>query len=174
MSYPILRSDVIDQLKNNRLKKESYITSGPFIFSEAVDDTEYNYHSIVLEKNPNYKKTVWLDKFRIRIFPDAATLQRGISTVEMIIPPNGQDNLSLNKSYLGKSYANYEFFGIFFQTNRLDANLRSALLTHLSLRFKESIPEVEGYTPVNSLFLNGKEIIGKKTSMDLATFMSEK
>ena len=31
LSYPIVRSDVIDQIKNNRLKKESYITSGPFI-----------------------------------------------------------------------------------------------------------------------------------------------
>ncbi len=110
MSYPILRSDVIDQLKNNRLKKESYITSGPFIFSEATDDTEYNYYNIALEKNPNYKKTVWLDKFRIRIFPDLATLQRGINTVEIIIPPASQEKMNLSKGYTTIPYANYEFF----------------------------------------------------------------
>ncbi len=174
MSYPILRSDVIDQLKNNRLKKESYITSGPFIFSEATDDTEYNYYNIALEKNPNYKKTVWLDKFRIRIFPDLATLQRGINTVEIIIPPASQEKMNLSKGYTTIPYANYEFFWNFFQTNRMDANLRASLLTHLALRFKESAPEIEGYIPVNSLFLSGAEITGKKTSMDLATFMSEK
>ncbi len=56
----------------------------------------------------------------------------------------------------------------------MDANLRASLLTHLALRFKESAPEIEGYIPVNSLFLSGAEITGKKTSMDLATFMSEK
>lgn len=175
MSYPILRSDVIDQIKNNRLKKESYITSGPFLFGEAVDDTEYNFHNIVLEKNPNYKKTVWLDRLRVRIFADSASLQRGINTVEIIIPPASQSNITLPKSYTAFNYSKYEYFGNFFQTNRIDPNLRAIILSHLALRFKESGPEISKYTPVNSLFLDGAEITGKKNpQMDLATFMSEK
>lgn len=56
ISYPVLRSDVIDQIKNNRLKKEGYITSGPFIFDETFDDKEFGFHRITLKKNPNYKK----------------------------------------------------------------------------------------------------------------------
>lgn len=173
LSYPILRSDVVDQIKNNRLKKESYITSGPFIFGEAVDDTEYNYHNIVLEKNPNYKKTVWLDRLRVRIFSDSAALQKWINTVEIIIPSSQQ--ITLPKSYNPVSYSRYEYFGNFFQTNRIDPNLRAIILSHLALRFKESGPRITKYTPVYSLFLNGNEITGKKnTQMDLPTFMSEK
>lgn len=175
LSYPILRTDVIDQLKNNRLKKESYITSGPFIYEEATDDSEQNYHSIILSKNPNYKGEVWLDKFRFRIFPDVASLQRGVNTAEIIIPPLTQSNLNLGASMKEIEYSNYEFYGNFFNTNRLDPNLRAILLKHLALKLKESSPKVTDQTPVNSIFHNGTEISGKEElTINLIDFMADK
>lgn len=142
LSAPILRSDVIDQLKNNRLKTESYITSGPFIFQEALDDAEYGYHSIVLAKNPNYKGTVWLDKIRFRIFPDMATLNRGISMVELIIPPLSQENIEVPKSFKKIEYHNYEFYGNFLNTDTIDPNLRSILMVDFAKKIKAETPTV--------------------------------
>lgn len=144
LSYPILRTDVIDQIRNNRLKKESYITSGPFIFEETFDDQEFNFHRITLKKNPNYKKNeVWLEKFHFKIFPDATTLGRGLGTVDVVIPANTLEPMKLTSAFKEIHFNNYEFYGIFFQTNRLDPNLRNILHNFIAKRFQESAPDVE-------------------------------
>lgn len=176
MAYPILRTDVLDQIKNNRLKKESYITSGLFIFEETFDDQEFNFHRITLKKNPNYKKSdVWLEKFHFKIFPDISALQKSIATVTMVIPPSNQSIIKLPASFKTEKYANYEFFGIFFQTNRLDQNLRNILHKYLAAKFKDSIPQVAEQTPNHAIFENGAEIMGKnELPMNFTTFMAEK
>ncbi len=175
LSYPIVRSDVIDQIKNNRLKKESYITSGPFIFEDETDDGEYNYHNIVLAKNPNYQKTVWLNNISLKIFPDLATLQRGISVVEIVIPPLSQENLNLSSSFKKIDVRNYEFYGNFLNTDRMDPNLRAILVNYLSARFKENGPEVANQIATQSIFLSGASVTGKtELPMSLQDFMNDK
>lgn len=175
LSYPVLRSDVIDQLKNNRLKKESFITSWPFILEDASDNQEYNFHGIVLAKNPNYQKTVWLNKIRFKFFNDLGSLQRAVSTIEIIIPPASQENLTLGKSYKALEYRNYEFYGAFFNVDTLDKNLRAILLNNLSIRAHEALPNIANNTPVDSIFLSGATISGTKDlPMTLDKFMSEK
>lgn len=176
LSYPIIRTDVLDQLKNNRLKKESYITSGPFIYEETFDDQEYNFHRITFKKNPNYKKAdVWLEKFHFKIFPDVASMQKSIATVTMVIPPRSQESMKLPVSFKTEQYANYEFYGAFFQITKMDQNLRNILHKFLAQKFKESIPAVADVTPNHSLFQSGAEIMGKESlTMSFSTFMSEK
>lgn len=175
MTYPILRSDVIDQIKNNRLKKESYITSGPFIYDESVDETEYNFHRITLKKNPNYKKTVYLEKFHIKIFPDTAALERGADTVMFVIPPANRQNLSLSARFKPISYANYEFFGLFFHTDKLDKNIRNILHKYLANYFEEKPLDVVTQKPVNSIFQTGSALIGPENlALNFEGFMSEK
>lgn len=176
LSYPILRTDVIDQIRNNRLKKESYITSGPFIFEEIFDDQEFGFHRITLKKNPNYKKSdVWLEKFHFKIFPDTTTLGRGIGTVDMVIPSNTLEPMKLTSAFKEVRFNNYEFYGIFFQTNRLDPNLRNILHNFIAKRFEESAPAVERQRLTHSIFHNGATISGKSNlALTLSQFMADK
>ena len=164
----------MDQIKNNRLKKEGYITSGPFMFDEVADDQEFGFHRITLKKNPNYTASnVWLNKFHFKIFPDIATLQRGIATVTIVIPPGNQDTIKLPASFKAEKYKSYEFFGLFFQTKTLDKNIRNILHKYLAAKFTESHPDSQNLH--HSIFLNGGEILGKdELAMDFSTFMRDK
>lgn len=175
LSYPIIRSDVLDQIKNNRLKKESYITSGPFVFDDSSENTDYGFFRISLKTNPNYKKTVWLEKFHFNIFPDMASMERGIDVTTIIIPPTSRENtLKTSGLYKGVKFAQYEYFGIFFQTDRLDQNIRNILHRHIAARFKDNTPEVSGQIPSLSLFQSGSHVLGKEPAMNFITFMTEK
>ncbi len=76
LAYPVIRSDVIDQIKNNRFKKENYVTSGPYTFGEIVEDNEYGFTRVTFEKNPNSQKTVWLDRLSFKFFPSITSLEK--------------------------------------------------------------------------------------------------
>ncbi len=172
LAYPILRSDVVDQIQNNRLKKESYITSGPFTYEASEEDTEYGFHRITLLKNENYKKTVWLNRLSFKFFKDVAALERGVDTVTVIIPPIKQENIKTTGRFQTIEYANYEFFGIFFHTDRLETGLRNALHKLLGNALDAQPPQVTGHKIVRSIFL-GDELVIRSTNTgatDIATY----
>lgn len=176
LSFPIIRSDVIDQIKNGRIKQESFITSGPFTYTESVEDTEYGFHRISLTKNQHYNDTVWLDRLHLKIFPDALSLERGIDTVTVILPPNGQ-MIKTNSRFQAVDYTTYEFLGVFFQTNRIDNNIRHILHKALGQAFKTQFPEMlTEHKAVSSFFLEGDAIIpdSQSGSMTLDTWLSDK
>lgn len=174
MSYPIIRTDIIDQIKNNRLKKESYITSGPFIFDEIVENTEYGYHTINLKTNPNYKKTVWLEKFQFRVFKDVASLSRASDTYTAVIPPANQEKLELWNRFKSVNYSMYEYYGIFFHTDRIAIQTRNFLHKYLANKIEEKGPKLEWLINVNSIFQTGASITGTGENLDFEKFMSER
>lgn len=174
MSYPILRTDNIDQIKNNRLKKENYITSGPFIYDDTTENPQYGYHTITLKTNPNYKKTVWLEKFQFRIFKDIASLNRASDTYTAVIPPTNQEKLELWNRFKNIKYSMYEYYGIFFHTDKIAIQTRNFLHKYLANKISESGPKIDGLINVNSIFQTGASITGIGESLDFEKFMSER
>lgn len=174
MSYPILRTDNIDQIKNNRLKKENYITSGPFIYDDTTENSQYGYHTITLKTNPNYKKTVWLEKFQFRIFKDIASLNRTSDTYTAVIPPTNQEKLELWNRFKNIKYSMYEYYGIFFHTDKIAIQTRNFLHKYLANKISESGPKIDGLINVNSIFQTGASITGIGESLDFEKFMSER
>ena len=175
LTYPILRSDVVDQIKNERLKKESYIVSGPFLFDEITSNSEHNYTNVALKANPNYKKTIFLEKLNINIFPDVSSLERASNIYSVAIPPAGRENLKLSTRFQSFSYAQYEFFGLFFQTSRIDQNIRNILHKYLATKIYESKIVTAGQISVDSIFQTGSKIHGKEElAMNFEGFMNDK
>lgn len=96
LSYPILRSDIIEQIETNRFGTGLYITSGLYKFSETVRDEEYGFDRITLVRNEaSSLPGAWLDKINFKYFPDNLTLERGLETVNIIIPPGRDINISI-------------------------------------------------------------------------------
>lgn len=174
ISYPILRTDMIDQIKNKRLKKENYITSGPFIFDESVPDEQYGFHKISLKKNPNYSQSVWLDRFNFKIFPDAASLERGIETTHIVLLPPNREAMKTPTIFRPEHYSQYEFFGIFFNTDTLDKSIRNILHKHLAKTFQENPLSTAGQIPVESIFEDDPRLIFSGSLTNFADFMKEK
>lgn len=51
LTYPIVRSDMLERIRTGRLSKEGYITSGSYTFLEKEKNTEYGYDRITIEKS---------------------------------------------------------------------------------------------------------------------------
>ena len=41
LTYPIVRSDILERIRTDRLSKEGYITSGSYTFLEKEKNTEF-------------------------------------------------------------------------------------------------------------------------------------
>ncbi|MBP9779446.1 hypothetical protein KBD33_02350 [Candidatus Gracilibacteria bacterium] len=138
--YPIIRSDMIEQLKTGRFSTGLYITSGLYKFGEIAQDAEYGFDRItLLENNSSSLPGAWLDKIHFKYFPDNLTLERGLETVSIIIPPGRNLNITLTGRFKEYNYTGYEFFGVFFHTDRLPTNLRNSLHWQLGTLLSGSI-----------------------------------
>ncbi len=51
LSYPILRSDMIERIRTERLSDEAYITSGSYVFLEREKNAQYGYDRVTIGKN---------------------------------------------------------------------------------------------------------------------------
>lgn len=165
---------MIDQITNNRLKKENYIASGPFVFDESAPESQYGFQRITLKKNPNFLQTVWLDKFNFKIFGDMASLERGIDTTHIVLLPNNRDSIKASAIFQPHKYTHYEFFGAFFNTKTLDKNIRNILHGYFAKQFSETPIATTGQIPTNTIFDNGDPITGVTPKMNITEFMAAK
>ncbi len=76
LTYPILRSDMIERIRTERFSGDSYLTSGAYIFLENVKNPQYGYDRVTLAKNTKNPGEGWLDKYNFLFFPDASSLER--------------------------------------------------------------------------------------------------
>lgn len=152
LAYPIIRSDVIDQIKNGRFKKENYVTSWPFTFGEIFEDQEYGFTRVTLEKNPNSQKTVWLDRLSFKFFPSISGLEKWIDTVTVIIPPKWQESIKTTARFKNLTYTNYEFFWLFFHTDKLSKEIRNLLHETLGSSFQGANLDIKNHTLLQSIF----------------------
>lgn len=83
--------------------------------------------------------------------------------------------MKLTQAFKELTYSNYEYYGLFFQTDRVDQNLRNILHKYLSSRFQEAGPSVAGQKLVTTIFNGGAAITGKKDlAMNIGQFMADK
>lgn len=151
LSYPILRSDMIEQIETGRFSTGLYITSWLYKFWEVVRDEEYGFDRVTLIRNENSSLAgAWLDKIHFKYFPDSLTLDRGLETVNIIIPPGRDINLSVTGRFKEHTYSAYEFFWVFFHTDRLTTTLRNSLHWNIWTLLSGSIDQ--GHRSVSSLF----------------------
>ncbi len=128
LTYPIIRSDMIEQMRTDRFSSGLYITSGLYKFFEEAHDDEYNFDRITLIRNDNSGlKGAWLDKIHFKYFEDSLTLDRSLETLNIIIPPGRDMNITLTWRFREYEYSGYEFFWVFFHTDRLEKTLRNGL-----------------------------------------------
>jgi ABC-type transport system substrate-binding protein len=162
LSYPILRSDIIEQIETNRFGTGLYITSGLYKFSETVRDEEYGFDRITLVRNEaSSLPGAWLDKIHFKYFPDNLTLERGLETVNIIIPPGRDINISIWWRFKEQTYSAYEFFWVFFHTDRLSTTLRNSLHWNIGTLLSGSIDD--GHKSVSNLFWDNGDTLPTKT-----------
>lgn len=136
LTYPIYRSDMIEQIRTWRFSTGSYVTSGQYTFSEAVTDTTYIHDRITLVANPNTsEQKAWFDKIHFKFFENVAAMKNAEDTIGIIIPPANNEKLSLSERFRPYNYTTYEYFSVFFQTDRLSKSLRNSFHWQLATSF---------------------------------------
>ncbi len=140
LTYPIYRSDVVEQAKTWRFTTGSHITTGQYTFSELAEDTTYIHTRITLTKNEKTSgNKAWFDKVHFKFFENATTLKNAEDTLGVIIPPLRNPGLTLSDRFRAYDYTTYEYFGVFFQTDRLNKDLRNNLHWQIGTSFSWQI-----------------------------------
>lgn len=95
LTYPIVRTDMIDRISTERVTANTYITSGPFIFGDTATDKTYGFDRITLLRNEKWKGEVWLDKIHFKFFSKFSDLISASESLSVIIPPPKNERIEL-------------------------------------------------------------------------------
>lgn len=172
LTAPIIRSDMIERIKTDRITKDLYITSGPYAFLEKVSNEQYGYDRITLVRNESNLSEGWLDKYHFLFFPNLASLERSIDTVTIIVPPARNEFLPVSPRFAPYEYRYFEYFWLFQNTDRLNKELRQHFSLALRNAFSGKI-EANEY-PINSLFPYEIETDELKVSRSLTDVIRER
>ncbi len=158
LTYPILRTDVLEQIRTKRFATGGYVSSGPFVFSEITEDKEYWFDRITLAKNEkSWNGNIWLDKVHFKFFKNLTSLERSVETLSVIIPPSKNESIQLGWRFEKYRYATYEFFSVFFHTDHLAKPLRNILHWQIGNSLSGSIDP--DHRAVISVFQTGGAIL---------------
>lgn len=150
LTYPIVRSDMLERIKTGRISKEGYITSGPYRFSEHEKDMEHGYERLTIERDTKNGGQGWLDKYHFLFFPNLSSLERSTDNLSVIIPPIKNEKIILGPRFDTYSYAMYEYIGLFTNTDALTTEMRRQLYGKISESFSGKVSLDE--RPVNNIF----------------------
>jgi ABC-type transport system substrate-binding protein len=119
LTYPIVKTDVINLINSGTINEKNYITSGPYILGESILDKEYGFNRITLLRNEKYSQSTWLDKIHFKFFRDLSSLERSAETLTIVIPPVKNEKIDIGPRFREYVYTNYEYFSVFFNTKSL-------------------------------------------------------
>ncbi len=158
LRYPIFRSDMIDQINTDRFSTGSYITSGQYMFGEQVADAAYSNERITLIRNPNTSGTLaWFDKIHFKFFKSASTVETAEDTLGIIIPSAKNEPITLSDRFREYPYSTYEYFSVFFQTDRISKSLRNMLHWQIGTSMSGSIES--DHRVVNNIFAGNDPLL---------------
>ncbi len=169
LTYPIVRSDMLERIKTGRINAEGYITSGPYRFSERSKNTEYGYDRVTIERDEKNGWEWWLDKYHFLFFPDLASLERSTDNLSVIIPPVKNEKLLLGPRFDGYKYTMYEYISLFMNTDTLSKELRQQMYGKLTEVFSGSIDKNE--LPLQNIFWIERDGTGIKLEKPLSDIM---
>lgn len=150
LTYPIVRSDMLERIKTGRISQDGYITSGPYKFSEREKDTEHGYERITIERDEKNGGEGWLDKYHFLFFPDRVSLERSTDNLSIIIPPVKSEKIPLGPRFDSYTYAMYEYIGLFANTDILSTEIRRQLYGKIAESFSGKIDSNE--RPISNIF----------------------
>ncbi len=172
LTYPIIRSDMLERIRTGRLAADGYITSGPYVFVEKDSNTQYGYDRITIARNTKNDGEGWLDKYHFLFFPDITALERSSDTVSVIIPPVKNEHIPIGPRFSPYNYSFYEFIGLFQNTDRISNDVRKYLSLAFGSSFSGQVVEYE--RPVRSIFPDTITVPPLKLTKDLSDIMREK
>lgn len=151
LQYPIFRSDMIEQISTGRFSSGNLITSGQYTFGEQLIDPTYGYHRITLNQNPNTSVTpAWFDRMSIKFFDSTSGVIAAQDTLGVVVPPLKNEQIGLSDRFKKYQYTSYEYYGVFFQTDRLSKTLRNILHWQIATSLSGTI--TEGQVEVHNIF----------------------
>lgn len=170
LTYPIVRSDMLERIKTGRISATGYITSGPYKFSERDKNTEYGYYRITIERDEKNGGQGWLDKYHFLFFPDLISLERSTDNLSVIIPPIKNEKLLLGPRFENYSYTMYEYISLFANTDRLSREIRQQLSGKIIESFSGIIDASE--RPIDNIFSLDAKRAGIKLEKNLSDVMN--
>lgn len=168
LTYPILRSDMIERIRTERLGPDWYVTSGPYAFLEKEKNTQYGYDRITIIKNEKNENTGWLDKYNFLFFPDASSLEKWADILGVIVPPIEAPKMLLWPRFREQEYTMQEYLWLFLNTDTLSNSIRKSLLLNARSWLSGSI--VDGERSAMNLFPYEK---GIKLDRNLSDVLKE-
>ncbi len=152
LTYPIIKTENIEAIRNGTINAKNYVTSGPYIFSETTLDTEYGFDRITLVRNERWTKSTWLDKIHFKFFKDLASLERSTEALTIVIPPIKNEKLEIGPRFREYQYTNYEYFSVFLNTKSMSRILRNLLHWQIGTSFEKNI--AEDHRKTDTIFLS--------------------
>jgi ABC-type transport system substrate-binding protein len=143
LTYPILRSDMIERIRTERLGPDGYVTSWPYAFLEKEKNSQYGYERMTIVKNEKNENTGWLDKYNFLFFPDASSLEKGADILGIIVPPIEAPKMLLGPRFREQEYTMQEYLGLFLNTDTLSNSIRKHLLLNAESWLSGSVVESE-------------------------------
>lgn len=173
LTYPILRSDMIERIRTERFSGDSYLTSGAYTFLENEKNPQYGYDRVTIKKNEKNPGEGWLDKYNFLFFPDASSLERWAENLGIIVPPVNQEKILLGPRFSPYEYTLLEYLGLFLNTDKIPTNIRRHIILQMQSSISGSV--VRSERPVGDLFVSGKwENSPVKLEKNLADVLAEK
>lgn len=157
LTYPIIRSDIIEKILSGSIDTRGYVTSGPYIFGERATDKEYGFDRITLLRNEKWAQSTWLDKINFKFFKDLQSLERSSETLTIVIPPVKNEKLEIGPRFREYLYTNYEYFGVFLNTKTMSRILRNSLHWQIGTSFSDNI--VDDHRRITSIFQSGTSLL---------------
>lgn len=128
LTSPILRSDMIERIRTDRLWKDGYVTSWAYVFLENEKNTQYGYDRVTIGRNDKNNAIGWLDKYNFLFFPDDASLERSADILSVIVPNEPYAKMLLGPRYSWYEYAMYEYIGLFLNTDTIGNAIRKNII----------------------------------------------
>ncbi len=172
LSYPIVRSDMLERIRTNRLSADGYLTSGSYVFTENIKNEQFGFDRITIKRNTNNPGESWLDKYNFLFFPDINSLERGSENLNIMVPSPKKEKVQLSPRFAPYTYTMQEYIGLFANTDTIETSIRQ----HLMLQIADSLSgiTVDWEKPVSNI-LNAS---GKTTPVvlqkSLADILGEK
>lgn len=128
LSYPIVRSDMLERIKTNRFTADGYLTSGSYVFTEKVKNEQYGYERITIKRNTKNPGESWLDKYNFLFFPNINSLERGNDNLNIIVPSIKKEKIQLSPRFAPYNYTLQEYIWLFANTDTIDKPIRQQLI----------------------------------------------
>ncbi len=139
LTYPIIRSDMIERIKTGRISPEWYITSWPYSFSGQEHNGEFWFDRITLVRDEKNGGEWWLDRYNFLFFPDLPAVERSTDNLSIIIPPVKNEKLILWPRFAPYKYSLYEYIGLFANTDRLSKEIRQQFIGKIAESFSGKV-----------------------------------